>query len=91
MKKFSDRPSLLKKRGEGGELREGCGGRRRTKWAAGTAPPSVESVIAMGEARSNLVWAWDNSFEIASLRLQWRQGGDCSPSVFFIKVLTDVL
>jgi hypothetical protein len=27
-KKYSYRPSLLKKRGEGGELREGCGGRR---------------------------------------------------------------
>jgi len=25
---YSYRPSLLKKRGEGGELREGCGGRR---------------------------------------------------------------
>jgi len=37
---------------------------------AGTAPPSVESVIAMSEARSNFVWDGGNSFEIASLRSQ---------------------
>ncbi|MCX8143754.1 MAG: hypothetical protein N3F62_05790 [Bacteroidia bacterium] len=37
---------------------------------AGTASPSFESVIAKGEARSNLVWDSGNSFDIASLRSQ---------------------
>jgi len=80
IKQFSHRPSLFQKRGDGGELREGCGGRRWAKRTAGTASPSVESVIAMGEARSNQrhceplfrkgeaisYWMCGDSFEIAS-------------------------
>ncbi|MCX8144542.1 MAG: hypothetical protein N3F62_09870 [Bacteroidia bacterium] len=93
-------------------MREGCGGRRRAKRAAGTASPSFECVVAMGEVRSVLrhcesffkkgeaISYWvSGSSEVASLRLQSRvfrsvfnnKGVDCSPSVFYIKVLTNVL
>jgi len=37
----------LKKRGEGGELREGCGGRRRAKRAAGTALSEAKGLFAI--------------------------------------------